>query len=325
MKLELGELKKVNVRECWPDEAAIFTPWLAKEENIALLGKTLGMEMEVEGTEVAVGPYSADILARDLASGDYIVIENQLEKTDHDHLGKAITYAAVLDAAAIVWIASNFTEEHKKAIDWLNDNSSEDVSYFGIHLEVWQIDESKPAVNFNLISWPADFARRSVVRAPATLSDARKLQLEWWQAVRTALLERQVVPSAQKASARSAYDVALGRTGYILSCTANTYDNKLGVRMYMVNRYNAAVGLAQLLEQKDEIEAEVGEQLIWDASPDAMDKIIALYYDADLNKRAKWPDYLDWMVDRIAKFREVFSPRVKALNLDVTLEDELED
>lgn len=325
MTLEFSDLKRLNVRNYWTNESAIFTPWLAKEENVAALGKALGIELEVEGTEVSVGPYSADILARDLSSSGYVVIENQLRKTDHDHLGKAITYSAVLDAEAIVWIAADFTEEHKKALDWLNDNSTEDVSYFGVRIEVWQIDDSRPAVRFNVVSWPADFARRSVVTSQKDLSPNRRLQLEWWQAVRTALLEKSVVPSARKARAQYWYDIGIGRTGFVLSCTANTYDLKIGVRLYMRHRYNATAGFPQLMEQRKEIEEEIDQKLLWDPNPEASDKTIGIYHDADLNKKDKWDEYLDWMVGTIDSFRKVFSHRVKDLELDFASADQMDD
>ena len=113
----LGNIQKVNVRSVWPNEQQNFTPWLAKEENIVQLGDALKFELEVENTEVAVGPYSADILAKDLATGRYVVIENQFGKTNHEHLGKLITYAAFLNAGAVVWITEEFTEEHQKSLD----------------------------------------------------------------------------------------------------------------------------------------------------------------------------------------------------------------
>ena len=144
MTKTLGELLEVEVRRVWPHEAADFTPWLAQEENMLQLGKALGLELEAEGTEVAVGPYSADILARD-SVGDYVVVENQLTKTDHDHLGKSITYAAVLGARTVIWVAPRFTDEHRKALEWLNDHATNDVSFYGVQLELWSIDGSIPA------------------------------------------------------------------------------------------------------------------------------------------------------------------------------------
>jgi hypothetical protein len=278
----------------------------------------LGIELEVESTEVAAGPYSADILARDSATGDYVVVENQLGRTDHDHLGKSITYAAVLNATAVVWVAAEFTEEHKKALDWLNDNSSEDVSYFGVLLELWQIDDSKPAVHFNVISRPAEFARSAAIReASAPLSDARRLQLDWWTDFRNAILARTDLTSARQPRPRYWYDVPLGRSGIHISCTANTFDNILAVRVYMRSRYNSEAALSQLLDDKDTIEEEIGEPLVWDASPEARDKVISISKSADLRHRNRWPEYVDWMVGMTDRFRKTFKSRVRLLRLDV--------
>ena len=169
----LGQLANIAVRELWPNEAADFTPWLARDENMSKLGGALGLELETDRVEVAVGPYSADILARDSA-GDYVVIENQLNKTDHDHLGKSITYASVLGARAVIWVAPFFTDEHRKALDWLNDNTTDELAFYGVQVELWSIDGSKPAVRFNAVSRPAeiirlgsrDQVRRTLVHAP---------------------------------------------------------------------------------------------------------------------------------------------------------------
>ncbi|WP_219928779.1 hypothetical protein [Flavobacterium album] len=130
--MELGILRTVTARQKWISEAKDFTPWLA--QNILSLSNAVGIELEVENIEVKCGPYSADILAKDTATSKFVVIENQLEKTDHDHLGKAITYASVLDASTIIWIATNFTEEHKKALDWLNDHTSDEIHFMGYKL-----------------------------------------------------------------------------------------------------------------------------------------------------------------------------------------------
>ena len=162
-KPQLGKIEAVGARHVWADEAADFTPWLAEEKNIALLGEALGLELEVESTEVAVGPYSADILAKDTGTGRFVVIENQLAKTNHDHLGKAVTYASALDATAVVWIAPEFTEEHQKALEWLNDHTTEDLAFYAVLLEVWRIENSPPAVRFNVISRPAGAARKAAV------------------------------------------------------------------------------------------------------------------------------------------------------------------
>jgi hypothetical protein len=319
MNKKIGDLKLLDVRTLWQDEAINFTPWLAREENIGRLGDALGIELEVENTEVAVGPYQADIVALDTSTGDYVVIENQLERTNHDHLGKAITYASVLDASAVVWIARDFSEEHKKALDWLNDKSTEDVAFFGVRVELWQIDDSLPAVQFNVISRPADIVRSTAVtKASRPLTEVKKLQGEFWSAFRDGLMERKIVPSARKARPQYWYNVALGRTGIHLSNVANTNENRIGVRVYLRHKYNSEAALAQLVAQKEEIESEIGEALLWNPNEKARDKIIAIYREADLNRRGKWPEYLDWMLDVTARFRKTFMPRVKRLDLEVS-------
>jgi hypothetical protein len=160
-----GELKLVNPRTVWAHEAADFTPWLALEENIGKLADALDMELEVENTEVAVGPYSADILARDAFTGRYVVIENQLGKTDHDHLGKMITYAAALDASRLVLIATEFSEEHQKAFEWLNEHTTEDLGFYGVRLEVWRIDASRSSFRTAASTTPTTARRSQSCRA----------------------------------------------------------------------------------------------------------------------------------------------------------------
>jgi hypothetical protein len=310
----LGALKRLDVRNIWPNEAADFTPWLAKEENISRLGEALGLELEVEQTEVAVGPYSADILARDSA-GDHVVIENQLLKTDHDHLGKALTYAAVLGAHTVVWVASAFTDEHRKTLDWLNDNTGDDLSFFGVQVELWSIDDSRPAIRFSVVSRPADIVRQASISKAGELSESRKLQLEWWTAFRDALLARQVVTSARSPRPRYWYDVPLGRAGMHLSLIASPDEGRIGVRLYLRNKVGGQRALAELLRERDAIERDIGSPLQWDANPSAVDKTVALVRPAELCKKDKWPEYLEWMVDTTRRFHAAFAPRLHDLDL----------
>jgi len=321
MDRELGELKLLNVRYKWTNEASEFTPWLAEEENLSKLGSELGLELELENTEVSVGPYSADILAKDISNGKYVVIENQLEKTDHDHLGKAITYASVLDATAIVWIASDFTDEHKKALDWLNDHTSEEISFYGVIIELWQIDESKPAIRFNVVSKPVYIARQ--IKVPDNLTETRKLQLEFWTKFRDRLAKCKEIPNVQTPRPQYWYDVSLGKAGINLSNIANTYDNKIGVRVYISNRI-ADIALPQLIEKKQIIEDEIGEKLVWDPHPQNRDKVIGLYLDANIAQKENWDDYLNWLVDTTIKFKITFSRIIKQLDFNRELKPESE-
>lgn len=313
MSESLGQLVNVDVRKQWPHEAADFTPWLAREKNIAELGTSLGLELETERVEVAVGPYSADILARD-STGTYVVIENQLTKTDHDHLGKSITYASVLGAKSVIWVAPFFTDEHRKALDWLNDHTTDELAFYGVQIELWSIDGSKPAVRFNAVSRPAEIVRQATATKSGDLSETRKLQLEWWTAFRKTLLAKGVVASGQTPRPQHWFDVPLGRTGVHLSNTANTYNRRIGVRVYLSGRAGGDLVLERLLAEQKAIEDKVGLSLEWNPNPENTDKVIGVYRDADLSDRQNWGEHLKWMVDTTSKFRSVFGPLVRGMD-----------
>jgi hypothetical protein len=145
----LGRLEKVDLRLVWDSEAGSFTPWLSEESNIQLLGDTISLELEVEAREKNVGPFRADLLCKDTATGNWVVIENQLDTTDHKHLGQLLTYAAGLNAVTVVWVSANFTEEHRAALDWLNEITDERINFFGLEVELWRIGNSDVAPKFN--------------------------------------------------------------------------------------------------------------------------------------------------------------------------------
>ncbi len=147
----LGRLERVDLRTYWLNEASYFTPWLAQEENVALLGETIGIELEVQQQEANVGPFRADILCRNTADNSFVLVENQLERTDHMHLGQLVTYAAGLDAVTVIWIASRFTEEHRAALDWLNEITHEGFNFFGLEIELWCTGSSLAAPKDRLI------------------------------------------------------------------------------------------------------------------------------------------------------------------------------
>lgn len=307
--MELGILKTVTPRQKWSNEARDFTPWLA--ENIEELNKALGLELEVENIEVGVGPYSADILAKDTGTGQYVVIENQLGKTDHDHLGKAITYASVLDALTIIWIATDFTEEHKKSLDWLNDHTSEEISFYGVQLELWQIDDSKAALRFNVISKPNQAVRQAArTKSTEELSDKRKFQYEFWCKFRDKLAQTKKIPSLQTPRPQYWFDIPLGKAHIVISNTCNTEVNTIGVRIYISSKI-ADTMLPYLESRKDEIESLIGQKLSWNPNPNNRDKIIALQHATDFNDETKINEALDWLVRNAIKFRETFSKIIK--------------
>lgn len=303
--MELGLLRTISPRTKWANEARDFTPWLA--ENINSLNKAIGLELEVENIEVACGPYSADILAKDTGTDKYVIIENQLEKTNHDHLGKAITYASVLDASSIIWVATEFTEEHMKALDWLNDHTNEEISFYGVQVELWQIEDSKPALKFNVVSKPNEAVRQAArTKIHDELTDNRKFQFDFWTKFKDKLASTRRISSLQTPRPQYWFDVNLGKTNIHLSNTCNTDQNTVGIRVYIGNKI-ADTMLPYLENRKMEIEKSIGQSLNWNPNPDNRDKVIVLLHPTDFNDPKKVNDALDWLVEYIIKFKETFS------------------
>jgi len=305
----LGKIKNVPLRKIWKNEALDFTPWLV--ENINDLGQAVGLELEFEGKEVAVGPYSADILATDTGTGQFVVIENQLEKTNHDHLGKCITYSSILNASAVIWVAAEFTEEHKKALDWLNDHTSDEISFYGVKVELLQIDESAPAIQFNIKSSPNEMVRQAIKRKnQGELSDARKLQFDFWTVFKEKLKQTGKIGSLQTPRPQYWFDVALGKSGVHLSNTFNTWENKIGVRVYIGNK-EADTWLPYFENCKERIENEIGCELDWNPNSENRDKVITLIKSYDLSDKEKWEEPISWLVNYTLKFRDTFSKLIR--------------
>lgn len=309
--MKLIKQKQINPRRMWPNEALNFTPWLA--ENIAELGEKIGMELEVVGQEVSVGPYSADVLAKDIDNDTYVVIENQLEKTNHDHLGKSITYASALNAKTIVWIATDFTEEHKKALDWLNDNTNEDLAFWGIQLELWQISEDTASMRLNIVSRPSTNVK-TIKSKTNNESESRNLQLEFWTKFRDKLQSTKKIPTLQTPQPRYWFDVRIGRSNILLSNICSTQKNIVGVRLYIRSSV-VDVYYPTLVAKKDEINHALGCEPVWDANPDARDKTIAINYQTDLTDPERMEEALDWLVKQTIIFYEVFSKEVKEIKV----------
>lgn len=158
-KMNLGRIESVPVREVWKHEAQDFTKWLAREENLSMLGEACGLDLELVDTESAVGSFAVDIFAQESGTGRKVVIENQLEDTNHDHLGKIITYAAGKNADAVIWIVARARDEHRQAIEWLNSHTDDDCSFFLVEIEAWRIGDSPVAPRFNVVESPNEWAR----------------------------------------------------------------------------------------------------------------------------------------------------------------------
>lgn len=318
----LGNLEKVEVRTIWPDEARHFTPWLAGELNIKLLGDVLGMELEVQATEKAVGPYSADILCKDTGTDGWVLLENQFGKTDHSHLGQLLMYAGGLDAGTIIWIAERFTDEHRAALDWLNQKTIESVSFFGLEIEVWRIGDSRPAPKFNIVCKPNDWSKSTVSKPVGELTDARKLQLEFWTAFKELVDSKKTSFKATKPQASSWMNIALGRSGIILSGIASLWDSEQ--ESYKSHELRAEVSTLgpnarkfydQLVEQKAEIEAELGEPLTWYGGTGKQFRAY-LRRSAKIDDKGAWAEQQAWLLQALEKLHRVLAPRARLLTVD---------
>src|SRR5919198_446276 len=179
MTVDLGRLEQVDPRTVWVHEAHDFTPWLL--DNADRLSEALGIDLELEAAEHAVGGYSLDLVGRDITNDAVLIVENQLATTDHSHLGQVLTYAAGTGASTIVWIATAFREEHRQALDWLNESTGDEAHFFGIELQLVKIGDSIEAPLFNVVAQPNDWQKqvRTATQAGA-VSGKGALYVQFW-------------------------------------------------------------------------------------------------------------------------------------------------
>ncbi len=317
MDKSLGKFEKVDPREYWKDEAKDFTPWLAQEENLELLGSTIGLQIELENTEIQVGKYRADIIARDVNSERTIIIENQLEKTNHDHLGKIITYASGLSAEIVIWVCNAVTDEHRNAIDWLNEISNEQIAFFVLEIELWRINESPPAPKFNIVCSPNEWAKTvKETSVNKTLSETRLLQGEFWEALKDYFEEQNTFLKLSKPPFRNYYGISLGRAGFSLNFTLNSNSKKMCCEIY-TNGKNAKKAFSLLEKEKEDIEAVIGTSLSWQREvPQGQGCRIAIYRDGDIRERDNWTEYFKWFKEYAEKFHRAFSERIQNLSFE---------
>ena len=310
----------MDLREIWRTEDQHFTPWLAREENLSILAETLAMELELEAEEKRVGPFRADILCRNTDDGSWVLVENQLERTDHTHLGQLLTYAAGLQAVTIVWIAARFSEEHRAAVDWLNEITGDDFSFFALEVELWRIADSPAAPKFNIVSQPNDWSRSVSDAARRIKSDAltetKAAQLQFWTELASYLQDRGSPLRPQKPLPQHWTNYGVGRSGFMLGAILNTADSLLAVEVN-INDEQAKAYFAELLLQKEEIEAELGFSLDWRELPDRKSCRLVLEKPVDdpLNT-ALWPQYREWLMQKLEALDRVFRPRIRRLSID---------
>lgn len=311
---ELGKFIKVPLREYWNIEDTDFTPWLSREENLKKLSDVLGIELELVETSVQIGNFEADIVAKDLNSETDVIIENQLETTDHRHLGQIITYASGIGSNIIVWICKKVTEEHRKAIDWLNEITSEEIAFFALEIELWRINNSPPAPKFNVVCSPNEWAQ--IVRETARtvrLTETKKLQREFWSGLKEYMEENQTFLSLRTPRPQHWYDVSIGRAGFHISLIMNTRDNHLRCDLY-ISHEQADKAFNLLREAKEIIEEEIGQEIDWQELSEAHACVISLTLQVDdVSNKEQWKDYFQWLKEYAEKFHQTFSNRIKQL------------
>lgn len=304
--MELGRLKEVELRDLWKHEQYDFSEWLAKPENIEYLNDILGLSLTDIEKEASVGTYRCDIFAKDETSGTRVIIENQLETSNHDHLGKIITYASGLDATIIVWIVEEAREEHCSAIEWLNNNTVEEIGFFLIELHAYKIGNSAAAPMFKVIERPNDFIKTSKSANAGDKKEYRRNteRKEFWVKLNEILVERGKPFNLRKPTTDHWYDIAIGTSEAHIAINLVNKDNIIVVELYIQN--NKAL-FDQLFASKSEIEDELKMEFVWDRldgkkASRIKHQIEGLNFDDHSNYR----ELINEVIDKAVKMRTVF-------------------
>lgn len=313
-KTNLSKLERVPLRAAWKHEASEFTPWLSNADSLDMLADALGLsELVWVASEHWVGEFKLDILCTD--GDDQVIIENQLEETNHRHLGQILAYAAGVGAKKVIWVAERFRPEHATALAFLNDNTTDELAFFGVQVELWRIGDSPLAPKFEVIVKPNDWAKagRVQARAASNASPTKQLQQKFW----IALIEKLAVSAPhirpQKPRPQHWLNNTIGRAGFHLNITANTRDDRLGVELWMPG-VAAKSRFATLIARRSEIETQLGYELDWQELPESIASRVAKWLPgASLEDEGRWDEYLEWITNRLVEMDRVLRPIIRAL------------
>lgn len=300
-KVELGDLTKQQIRDVWPFEDKNFTPWLAQEKNLEALGKAIGLDLELVERESKVGNYVADIYAKVEGTEQGVIIENQYGDTNHDHLGKLITYAAGKHADVIIWIVERARDEHRQAVEWINQRTDATTGVFLLEVEVWRIENSKHAVKFNVVERPNNWAKL----AASSLTETQQNRLSFWTLFRdTAEQDARFPFSLQSPSTNNWYNLSIGSSRYHICLSALKKEACAG--FYIKNDKEL---YHRLEECKSELEAEIGCKMEWTSATKAC--LIAAHNNkVSLDSRESWEEAIAWMMEMAVKIKKAFLKRV---------------
>lgn len=303
--MKLGRLKEVNVRDLWHHEQYDFSNWLAEEENIELLNDILGLTLIDINKEVYVGAYRCDLVARDETTGIKIIIENQLECSNHDHLGKVITYASGLDAQVIVWIVEEAREEHRSAIEWLNNNTNKTINFFLIELHAYKIGDSIPAPKFEIIEKPNDFIKNS--KGNSGSNDMSKTQSErviFWTMFNELVVSRGKPFNIRKVSTDHWYDIAIGTSEAHICINLVNKESSIVLELYINNNKEL---FDKLYGNKTEIESELGLSLDWQRLNNRKAARVKYFlYGLNFDNHENYSELMNEIIDKVILMRKVF-------------------
>jgi hypothetical protein len=308
--LELGRLEEVNVRELWIHEQYDFSNWLAKEENIELLNEVLGLTLVDIEKEVFVGAYRCDLVAKDETSGQNVIIENQLEASNHDHLGKIVTYASGLDANVIVWIVKEAREEHRSAIEWLNNNTNKNINFFLIEIHAYKIGNSLYAPKFEIVEKPNDFIKNAKIQTGSEeLNKSQSERLVFWTKFNDVVSERGKPFNLRKATTDHWYNVAIGVSGVLVEITLVNKEGCVGIALYIIDDKEL---FDYLNEKKIEIESKLGFELDWQRlDGKKASRIIYRISGLNFDDHSNYDSLMNDIIDKVILFVKVFKKYVK--------------
>lgn len=303
--MKLGKLQEVDIRKVWPHEQYDFSKWLAMEENIQELGNTLNLSLTDVETEKFVGNYRCDILCKDELTGKMVLIENQLEPTNHDHLGKIITYASGLDAAVVVWIVSSVRDEHASAIEWLNKHTDDEISFFLLEVHAYKIGNSDPAPQFTIIEQPNGFSKTAKsIAKNAELNESQKCRLEFWTQFNEIVDQRGKPFNKRKASTDHWYSVAIGSSEAHIDISLVNKDHQIRVELWIIDSKEL---FDSLFQKREEIEAALGFGLAWNRMNGKKASTISTSIQGlNFKLQDNYPQLMNEIIDLVVKMKQVF-------------------
>lgn len=304
--VNLSKLEEIkDLRTVWPHEALDFTPWLSQDDNITLLADAIGIDITVDETESSVGDFNVDIFASETGTDRKIIIENQLEDTNHDHLGKLITYASGKSADIVIWVVKHAREEHKAAIEWLNNHTDDSVGFFLCEIKLYRIGNSEPAVKFEVIEKPNDWTKE--IKKSESINETQQLRYEYWVAFEDYAFKNPIFAKnfkKRKPSKNHWLNFSIGSSACHIAVSQIKQRNELDVELYIsddTELYNS------LYENKTDIELISGLSFDWRELPDRKASRNVLEKSVQLENKNAWESQFEWLIDVMIKMKTTFS------------------